>query len=133
MTSRTDGRRHKRWLAVPLLAALMALGVGSGQSLAQPAISAEEDPIAVDPVDALVEVSLGDWEVKTSIAEKLSRKTSQIPLTVMVSPDIASDVCPVDAGDLEQQVTISPTRTCAAKKTTEALEAEVRKVVRTEE
>lgn len=127
MTSRTDGRRHRRWLAAPLLVTVMALGVGQG--LAQPAISPEDDPIAGDPTSALVEVSLGDWSVKTSIAEKLSRKTSEIPLTVKVSPDIASDVCPLDAGDLEQQVVISPTRTCAAKKTTEALEAEVRKVV----
>ncbi|MBO0903959.1 hypothetical protein [Jiella sonneratiae] len=111
------------------LAALAALHAPAfGQSAQSPAAAAE-DPIASDPDKVLVEVSLGDWQVRTSLAAKLSRKISDIPLTVKVAPDLADAVCPLDRGALDQQVVVSPTRTCAAKKTTEALEAEVRKVV----
>ena len=107
----------------------MVLAAVGGPAVAQTAQAPVEDLIADDPEAALVEVSLGDWELKTAIAEKFSRKISDIPLTVKVSPEIASEVCPLDEGDLAQQVVISPTRTCAAKKTSDALEAELSKVM----
>ncbi|MBP0615511.1 hypothetical protein J6595_07960 [Jiella sp. KSK16Y-1] len=109
----------------------MSSGLAAQTVTPAPQESAPEavDPIAGDPATALVEVSLGDWKVKTAIADKLSRKVSDIPLTVKVSPEVAGDVCPLDRGDLDQQVVISPTRTCAAKKTSDALESEIRKVM----
>ncbi|TFF21629.1 hypothetical protein E3C22_13105 [Jiella endophytica] len=128
MASQLDGKTRATgsWMA-----AMLALAALTGPVAAQTVGSVAEDPIEADPATALVEVSLGDWEVKNSIASKLSRKLSDIPLTVRVKPDIANDVCPLGRSDLDQQVAISPTRTCAAKKTSEALEAEVRKVIPT--
>ncbi|MBO0661127.1 hypothetical protein LQ948_00940 [Jiella sp. MQZ9-1] len=148
MRGRAAFRQMQR-LSCVALALLMLGGAGFAQDAANaPATSAggaaqaaagerdaavldalSDDPIASDPKTAPVEVSLGDWTVKTAIAAKLSRKVSQIPLTVKVPPKIASEVCPQDSGDLEQQVIVSPTRTCAAKKATPALEDEVRKAI----
>ncbi|MCE7029823.1 hypothetical protein [Jiella avicenniae] len=112
-----------------LVASTLAVVVAASAASAQTAPAAADDPVAADEQSMLVEVSLGDWGVKTSLASKLSRKISDIPLTVTVSPDIAHEVCPIDRGDLDQQAVVSPRRTCAAKKTTEALESAVRDVV----
>lgn len=112
-----------------LVGMTLAVVVAATAASAQTAPSQTIDPVLDDEQAMLVEVSLGDWGVKTSLASKLSRKISEIPLTVMVSPDIAHEVCPIDRGDLDQQAVVSPTRTCAAKKMTEALESAVRDVV----
>ncbi|NDV86850.1 hypothetical protein GTW51_09055 [Aurantimonas aggregata] len=77
----------------------------------------------------LVEVSLGDWGVKTALAKDLSVGIADVPLTVAVPAALAADVCPVSGEDLEQQEVISPTRTCAAKSLTDGLRDEVRKQV----
>ena len=53
--------------------------------------------------ESTVEVSLGDWDVRTTIAKTLGAAVSDVPLTVSVETD------------LEQQAVTSPTRTCAAK------------------
>lgn len=65
--------------------------------------------------ESTVEVSLGDWDVRTTIAKTLGAAVSDVPLTVSVEPDLASKVCPIKETDLEQQAVTSPTRTCAAK------------------
>lgn len=104
------------------------------------------DPLApdasfADPVDldeladetdaGLVEVSLGDWKLKNELASDLGVTVSRIPLTVFVSPELASRACPISSDDLEQQQVISPTRTCAAKTMSDALRSEVRQHLRT--
>ncbi|MEX6505441.1 hypothetical protein [Jiella sp. M17.18] len=77
----------------------------------------------------MVEVSLGDWGVKTRLAADLSQEIGDIPLTVSVPADVASRVCPVGADDLEQQVVVSPTRTCTAKSASPALRDAVRRTI----
>ncbi|MEF2553534.1 hypothetical protein VQ042_19610 [Aurantimonas sp. A2-1-M11] len=80
-----------------------------------------------EPGAELVEVSLGDWNLKTALASDLGIKASEIPLTISVSPELAGKVCPVSREDLAQQEVISPTRTCAAKEMTAELRDEVRR------
>ncbi len=109
--------------------ALAMLMISAHPAAAQDAAAPTEDPAALDPDTMMVEVSLGDWGVKTALASKLDRKISDIPLTVRVPPDVAHEVCPLDQSDLDQQAVVSPRRTCAAKKMTEALEAAVRDVL----
>ncbi|WP_139798308.1 hypothetical protein [Fulvimarina manganoxydans] len=93
----------------------------NGESSASSATSPLETPVeALLPpeeggIQSTVEVSLGDWDVRTKIAESLNASVSDVPLTVSVEPDLASKVCPVKETDLEQQAVTSPTRTCAAK------------------
>ncbi len=94
------------------------------QDLSEPAqsLASEEDPIASDQVD----VSLGDWDVRTSISEQLDIAISDIPLTVSVEPDLASKICPVRESDLQQQEIVSAVRTCAAKSVNDDLLEAVR-------
>lgn len=89
------------------------------QNLSEPAqtLTNQEDPIASDGVD----VSLGDWDVKTEISKQLDLSISDVPLTVSVEPDLASQICPVRESDLEQQEIVSAVRTCAAKSVTDDL------------
>lgn len=99
-----------------------------------PAASAAEavplQPVG-DPVDSnLVDVSLGDWELKNELASQLKVKVSQIPLTVAVPSDIASRACPIGNDELDQQKVTSATRTCAAKQLTDELRDEVRSQLR---
>jgi len=96
--------------------------------------AAQNEPATAgeDRAEDLVEVSLGDWGVKTRLASDLSRRISEIPLTISVPSDVASKVCPLDTSDLEQQGVVSPTRTCAAKTTSDELREEVRRVIGTE-
>ena len=109
---------------VPLIAASMAMLLGltvlSAAQVAEPVPD-------IDNADGLVEVSLGDWAVKTTLAQDLGVGIAEIPLTVSVPAEVAADVCPVSSDDLEQQEIISPTRTCAAKRLTEGLRSEVEK------
>ncbi|NDW07215.1 hypothetical protein [Jiella pacifica] len=112
-----------------LVGVALAFAFAASPASAQTETSSTSDPLASDEQSMLVEVSLGDWGVKTSLASKLSRKVSEIPLTVKVPSRVAREVCPIDRGDLEQQAVVSPTRTCAAKKMTDALESAVRDVV----
>ncbi|RFC66339.1 hypothetical protein DYI37_02495 [Fulvimarina endophytica] len=119
-------RTHRTVLTVSTLLFGLATGSVFAQSQDAPASSDDvmqslsesadvlignEDPIASDKID----VSLGDWNVRTTIADKLSASISAIPLTVAVEPELASEVCPVREEDLEQQETVSAIRTCAAK------------------
>ena len=84
---------------------------------------------AGDPIDSnLVDVSLGDWKLKNELATQLQVKVSQIPLTIAVSSDVASQVCPIGHDELDQQKVTNATRTCAAKQMTD----ELRKTVRTQ-
>lgn len=132
MTNRLfGGEANPAWQVRRAIAGLVLASVvaSATAAAAQDGTSLIDDPAALDPEAMLVEVSLGDWGVKTALASKLSRKISEIPLTVRVSPDIAHEVCPLDRRDLDQQAVVSPSRTCAAKKMTEALEAAVRDVV----
>ncbi|MCQ0989422.1 hypothetical protein [Jiella marina] len=117
--------RPSHWAGLALFTFVLLTGAAGAQETGE----ATDDPTLTDPDAALVEVSLGDWDVKTTLADHLSRKVSEIPLTVMVSQDIASEVCPQDPSDLQQQVVVSPSRTCAAKKATSALEEEVRRAI----
>ncbi len=85
----------------------------------------------VDPIDSnLVDVSLGDWTLKNELASQLQVKVSQIPLTVAVSSEVASQVCPIGHDELDQQKVTSATRTCAAKQMTDELREEVRTQLR---
>lgn len=87
--------------------------------------------VAGDPIDSnLVDVSLGDWELKNKLASQLKVKVSQIPLTVAVTSDVASKVCPIGHDELDQQKVTSATRTCAAKQMTDELRETVRTQLR---
>ncbi|MER0239616.1 hypothetical protein [Fulvimarina sp. MAC8] len=91
-------------------------------SEAAQSITNGEDPISSEKVD----VSLGDWDVRTKISEELSVAISDLPLTIAIDPDLASEVCPVRESDLDQQETVSAVRTCAAKSVNEDLIAAVK-------
>ena len=119
------------WRNIRATAALTAIAFGA---VVHSAAAQSQSP-SQDPAEAVgepsvgeqaVEVSLGDWEVKTKLASDLSRKISDIPLTVKVSEEVAAEVCPLGSDDLAQQATVNPTRTCAAKSMTDALRQAVR-------
>ncbi|MBB4001171.1 MAG: hypothetical protein V7704_14115 [Aurantimonas endophytica] len=107
---------------------LIALGLGLFLALTGSGFAQVAEPAAdVENPNGLVEVSLGDWGVKTALAKDLSMGIADVPLTISVPADMAAEVCPISDEDLEQQEVISPTRTCAAKSLTDGLRAEVRK------
>lgn len=107
---------------------LIAASVAMQLSLTIAGFAQVADPAAdVENPAGLVEVSLGDWGVKTTLANELEIGIGEVPLTVAVPAEIAAEVCPISSDDLEQQETISPTRTCAAKSLTDGLRSEVEK------
>ncbi|UIJ73950.1 hypothetical protein [Aurantimonas sp. HBX-1] len=114
--------RHPQRLIAASLGGLLAM---AGSGLAQ----VSEPAADVENPARLVEVSLGDWGVKTALARDLAVGIADVPLTVAVPEALAAEVCPVSDEDLEQQEVISPTRTCAAKSLTDGLRDEVRKQV----
>ena len=109
-------------------AQLIAASAAIHLSLATAGVAQVENPApdAENPA-GLVEVSLGDWGVKTALARELDVGIGDMPLTVAVPAEVAAEVCPISSDDLEQQEIISPTRTCAAKSLTESLRSEVQK------
>ncbi|MCB8837772.1 hypothetical protein [Aurantimonas sp. VKM B-3413] len=111
------------WRDLWATAALAVIAFGGA---VHPAAAQPEDPAEIAREQG-VEVSLGDWAVKTQLASDLSRKISDIPLTVRVPEDVAAEVCPLGSDDLAQQATVNPTRTCAAKSLTDALKEAVRR------
>ncbi|MDY8110571.1 hypothetical protein U0C82_15620 [Fulvimarina sp. 2208YS6-2-32] len=128
-------RRHRPVLA----ASLTALGLALQPALAQapsgpgaPAVMEEQllseeaqtllpdaEASEIEDADAivsdLVDVSLGDWKVRTTLADGLSLSVSDVPLTIALPPELASEVCPIREQDLDQQETVAAVRTCAAK------------------
>lgn len=114
--------RQPHRLIMASVAVLLAMTAGGLAQVSEPGTDVENPA-------GLVEVSLGDWGVKTSLARELAVSIADVPLTVAVPAALAADVCPVSDEDLEQQEVISPTRTCAAKNLTDGLREEVRKQV----
>ncbi|KQT83399.1 hypothetical protein [Aurantimonas sp. Leaf443] len=114
------------------LLGLLAAGPAFAQTQTAPTTVPSE---VVDPGNPgnLVRVSIGDWSVKTGLASELGVKTSALPMTVSVSPEIAARVCPLGRDDLEQQKVVSATRTCAAKSATPELREAVGRNLRAPE
>jgi hypothetical protein len=110
---------------------LIAAGVATHIALTAAGHAQVTDPAAdVENPARLVEVSLGDWGVKTTLARELNVGIADVPLTIAVPAEVAAEVCPVSSTDLDQQEVVSPTRTCAAKSLTDGLRSEVLKQVR---
>ena len=109
-------------------------GAPPASSASEPAAASPETTSSLptsDPIDSnLVDVSLGDWALKNELATQLQVKVSQIPLTVAVSSDVASQVCPIGHDELDQQKVTNATRTCAAKQMTDELRETVRTQLR---
>ncbi|MEN3793343.1 hypothetical protein [Fulvimarina sp. MAC3] len=97
------------------------------QTLSDPAqsLTGQDDPI----ISNLVDVSLGDWDVRTEISKQLDIAISDVPLTIVVEPELASEICPVRDSDLKQQQDVSAVRTCAAKSVNDDLLKAVRSSV----
>ena len=108
---------------------LALLLAGAMAAALQYPAAAQTEALALDgePGSEFVEVSLGDWDLKTALATDLGIKVSELPLTISVTPELAGKVCPISREDLAQQEVISPTRTCAAKEMTDELRDEVRR------
>ncbi|MCW4114263.1 hypothetical protein NPA31_004705 [Aurantimonas sp. MSK8Z-1] len=102
-----------------LFAAAAIATAFAGSAFAQ----ASPDPTttsSVSPDDA-VEVSLGQDDIRSRIAEELQVDLPSVPLTIPVSPELAAAVCPVSHQNLAEQKEVSPVRTCAAVHYSEAL------------